>query len=86
MFPGATQAEVRHCLAVAEDDIAKAAQLVLHRQEAGQSITSNLTFLTVSKNSVFLFTKINGTSYSLKFHPFAFLLFFFYVFFFTTAK
>ena len=48
MFPGASPAEVRHCLAVAEGDIAKAAQLVLHRQEAGQSITSNLTFLTVS--------------------------------------
>ncbi|KAG5306584.1 CUED2 protein, partial [Acromyrmex insinuator] len=31
---------------VAGGDIAKAAQLALHRQEAGQSIVSNLTFLT----------------------------------------
>lgn len=48
MFPGASPAEARHCLAVAGGDIAEAAQLALHRQEAGQSIVSNLTFLTVS--------------------------------------
>lgn len=47
MFPAASSAEARHCLAVAGGDIAKAAQLALHRQEAGQSIVSNLTFLTV---------------------------------------
>lgn len=47
MFPAASTAEARHCLAVAGGDIAKAAQLALHRQEAGQSIVSNLTFLTV---------------------------------------
>ncbi|KOC63103.1 CUE domain-containing protein 2 [Habropoda laboriosa] len=46
MFPAASPAEARHCLAVAGGDIAQAAQLVLHRQEAGQSIVSNLTFLT----------------------------------------
>jgi hypothetical protein len=34
---------------VAGGDIAKAAQLALHRQEAGQSIVSNLTFLTVRR-------------------------------------
>ncbi|XP_015181050.1 PREDICTED: CUE domain-containing protein 2 isoform X1 [Polistes dominula] len=46
MFPAASPAEARHCLAVAGGDIARAAQLALHRQEAGQSIVSNLTFLT----------------------------------------
>ncbi|XP_011495918.1 PREDICTED: CUE domain-containing protein 2-B [Ceratosolen solmsi marchali] len=46
MFPGASSAEARHCLAVAGGDIAKAAQLALHRREAGQSIVSNLAFLT----------------------------------------
>ncbi|CAL7951762.1 unnamed protein product [Xylocopa violacea] len=46
MFPTASPAEARHCLAVAGGDIAKAAQLALHRQEAGQSIVSNLAFLT----------------------------------------
>lgn len=50
MFPGASPAEARHCLAVAGGDIAKAAQLALHRQEAGQSIVSNLTFLTVGQS------------------------------------
>ncbi|XP_015602878.1 CUE domain-containing protein 2-A isoform X2 [Cephus cinctus] len=48
MFPGASPAEARHCLAVAGGDVAKAAQLVLHRQEAGQSLVGNLTFLTPS--------------------------------------
>ncbi|XP_046741262.1 CUE domain-containing protein 2-A isoform X1 [Diprion similis] len=48
MFPGASPAEARHCLAVAGGDIAKAAQLALHRQEAGQSLVGNLTFLTPS--------------------------------------
>ncbi|KAI4502007.1 hypothetical protein M0802_002689 [Mischocyttarus mexicanus] len=46
MFPAASPAEARHCLAVAGGDIGRAAQLALHRQEAGQSIVSNLTFLT----------------------------------------
>lgn len=48
MFPAASPTEIRHCLAIAGGDIAKAAQLALHRQEAGQSITSNLTYLTVN--------------------------------------
>ncbi|XP_076643083.1 CUE domain-containing protein 2-A isoform X1 [Halictus rubicundus] len=46
MFPAASPAELRHCLAVAGGDITEAAQLALHRQEAGQSIASNLTFVT----------------------------------------
>ncbi|XP_076643084.1 CUE domain-containing protein 2 isoform X2 [Halictus rubicundus] len=47
MFPAASPAELRHCLAVAGGDITEAAQLALHRQEAGQSIASNLTFVTI---------------------------------------
>lgn len=58
MFPGASAAEARHCLSVAGGDIAKAAQLALHRQEAGQSIVSNLAFLTVSKLSISQFLQI----------------------------
>lgn len=38
MFPSACSIEVRHCLAIAEGDVGRAAQLVLHRQEAGQSL------------------------------------------------
>ncbi|GLG92904.1 hypothetical protein R5R35_003257 [Gryllus longicercus] len=45
MFPGACSIEVRHCLTIAEGDMARAAQLVLHRQEAGQSLTSNMAAL-----------------------------------------
>lgn len=45
MFPGACSIEVRHCLAIAEGDVARAAQLVLHRQEVGQSLSSNATVL-----------------------------------------
>jgi hypothetical protein len=48
MFPGACSIEVQHCLTIAEGDVARAAQLVLHRQEAGQSLSSNATVLQVS--------------------------------------
>ncbi|XP_034941534.1 CUE domain-containing protein 2 isoform X2 [Chelonus insularis] len=51
MFPAASPAEVRHCLAIANGDITKAAQLALHRQEAGQSITSNFSYLTSNQRS-----------------------------------
>lgn len=51
MFPEATAAEIQHCLAIADGDVAKAAQLALHRQEAGQSITSNLTYLTSNRRT-----------------------------------
>ncbi|XP_066998956.1 CUE domain-containing protein 2-A [Anabrus simplex] len=45
MFPGSCSIEVHHCLAIAEGDVGRAAQLVLHRQEAGQSLTSNMSAL-----------------------------------------
>lgn len=38
MFPRSVTKELRHCLTVAEGDIERAAQIVLHRQETGQSI------------------------------------------------
>lgn len=41
MFPEACAMEVRHCLAVSNGDLGLAAQIVLHRQEAGQSINGN---------------------------------------------
>ncbi|XP_049839183.1 CUE domain-containing protein 2 [Schistocerca gregaria] len=46
MFPSACTIEVRHCLAIAEGDVGRAAQLVLHRQEAGQSLTSHSPAMT----------------------------------------
>ncbi|XP_075218024.1 CUE domain-containing protein 2 [Lycorma delicatula] len=45
MFPTVCALEVRHCLAIANGDIAKAAQIVLHRQEAGQSLTPSTNIL-----------------------------------------
>ncbi|XP_063220004.1 CUE domain-containing protein 2 isoform X2 [Bacillus rossius redtenbacheri] len=45
MFPGSCTVEVHHCLAIAEGDVGRAAQLVLHRQEAGQSLKSNASVL-----------------------------------------
>nr|CAD7461318.1 unnamed protein product [Timema tahoe] len=45
MFPGVCSIEVHHCLSIAEGDVARAAQLVLHRQEAGQSLKTNVTVL-----------------------------------------
>lgn len=50
MFPGACSIEVQHCLTIAEGDVARAAQLVLHRQEVGQSLSSTATVLQVSSN------------------------------------
>jgi len=57
MFPGACSIEVRHCLTIAEVDVTRAAQLVLHRQEVGQSLSNNTTVLQVSDsmNSVCIF-------------------------------
>jgi len=50
MFPQACLAEVQHCLAVAEGDPGRAAQLVLHRQEAGQSILPSAAVLQVDES------------------------------------
>jgi len=38
-FPGACALEVSHCLTLMSGDMEKAAQLILHRQESGQSVT-----------------------------------------------
>ncbi|XP_059481213.1 CUE domain-containing protein 2 [Neocloeon triangulifer] len=41
MFPTVCNLEVRHCLAIAGGDVEQAAQLVLHRQDAGESLTAS---------------------------------------------
>jgi hypothetical protein len=41
MFPTTCNLEVRHCLAIAGGDVEQAAQLVLHRQDAGESLTAS---------------------------------------------
>ncbi|KAG8237816.1 hypothetical protein J437_LFUL002424 [Ladona fulva] len=50
MFPEACCLEVRHCLAIAGGDLPRAAQLVLHRQEAGQSLTMATSAVQVGAN------------------------------------
>lgn len=47
MFPGASLMELKHCLAIAEGDVERATQIVLHRQEAGQSLNNNANLLQV---------------------------------------
>ncbi|KAL1117900.1 hypothetical protein AAG570_004213 [Ranatra chinensis] len=42
MFPGLSAMEVRHCLTIAGGDVATAAQLVLHRQETGQTLNPTI--------------------------------------------
>lgn len=41
MFPSACQMEVTHCLGLAGWDTEKAAQLIIHREEVGDSIQSS---------------------------------------------
>ena len=40
-FPGACALEVSHCLTLMSGDMEGAAQLILHRQESGQSLQPN---------------------------------------------
>ena len=43
MFPKACAIEVTHCLCVVNGDMEKAAQLILYRQENGESISEKRT-------------------------------------------
>lgn len=70
MFPRSSLIEVRHCLAVADGDVERAAQIVLHRQEAGQSISHSANLLqvfqpyfTCSKHSDVINEEQNGTQF-----------------------
>ncbi|CAB3371749.1 Hypothetical predicted protein [Cloeon dipterum] len=50
MFPTVCNLEVRHCLAIAGGEVEQAAQLVLHRQEAGESLTASSVQTATGKN------------------------------------
>lgn len=41
MFPESSLIEVKHCILIANGDIDRATQILLHRQEAGQSLKGN---------------------------------------------
>lgn len=52
MFPESSFLEVKHCVTIANGDIDRATQILLDRQEAGQSLTANFTNLHAPKNQV----------------------------------
>lgn len=49
MFPESSLIEVKHCVLIANGDVDRATQILLHRQEAGQSLKGNPSNLQNSK-------------------------------------
>ncbi|XP_062536440.1 CUE domain-containing protein 2 [Armigeres subalbatus] len=49
MFPESSLIEVKHCILIANGDIDRATQILLHRQEAGQSLKGNPNNLQTNK-------------------------------------
>ncbi|GAB0096584.1 CUE domain-containing protein [Sergentomyia squamirostris] len=49
MFPESTFLEVKHCVTIAGGDIDRATQILLHRQETGQSLSNNGTSIQAPK-------------------------------------
>lgn len=49
MFPESSLIEVKHCILIANGDIDRATQILLHRQEAGQSLKGNPSNLQTNK-------------------------------------
>lgn len=45
IFPESSILEIKHCITIANGDIDRATQIVLDRQEKGQSIAGNFTML-----------------------------------------
>uniref|UniRef100_A0A6B2EBM8 CUE domain-containing protein 2 n=1 Tax=Phlebotomus kandelakii TaxID=1109342 RepID=A0A6B2EBM8_9DIPT len=50
MFPESTFLEVKHCVTIASGDIDRATQILLHRQETGQSLSGNGTNIQAPKS------------------------------------
>ncbi|XP_065093988.1 CUE domain-containing protein 2 [Ochlerotatus camptorhynchus] len=50
MFPESSLIEVKHCILIANGDIDRATQILLHRQEAGQSLKGNPNNLQANKS------------------------------------
>ncbi|XP_055585802.1 CUE domain-containing protein 2 isoform X3 [Uranotaenia lowii] len=49
MFPESSLIEVKHCILIANGDVDRATQILLHRQEAGQSLKGNPNNLQTNK-------------------------------------
>lgn len=43
MFPDSSALEIKHCITIANGDIDRAIQMILDREEKGQSLTGSLT-------------------------------------------
>lgn len=52
MFPDSSFLEVKHCVSIANGDIDRATQMLLDRQDAGQSLTANPASLHAPKSQV----------------------------------
>ncbi|XP_037950478.1 CUE domain-containing protein 2-like [Teleopsis dalmanni] len=52
MFPDTAYVEVKHCIAIAKGDLDSATQILLHRQETGQSLTDKTNNINTRKNVV----------------------------------
>lgn len=52
MFPDTAYVEVKHCIAIAKGDIDSATQILLHRQETGQSLIDKSMSIAGRKNIV----------------------------------
>ncbi|CAD7084739.1 unnamed protein product [Hermetia illucens] len=51
MFPESSYLEVKHCITIAKGDIDSATQILLHRQETGQSLQANSSNLQGAKSA-----------------------------------
>lgn len=51
MFPDSSDLEIKHCISIANGDIDQAIQMILDREERGESLTGSLTS-NCSKNQV----------------------------------
>ncbi|XP_065172231.1 CUE domain-containing protein 2 [Atheta coriaria] len=52
MFPHVYALEIKHCLAIACGDPERATQILLHRQELGQSITNNASLILTTNKQI----------------------------------
>lgn len=50
MFPDSAFIEVKHCITIANGDINKATQILLHRQESGESLHQNPLSIQTARN------------------------------------
>ncbi len=50
MFPECTSMEIKYCMTIANNDIERARQIIIHREESGQSFR-NSTRTSITKHS-----------------------------------